>query len=317
LIATVGYYGSTARHIITNSDAYVLAAAQGFALNPLVTNINYFNNEGASNNNALRLELKHSFSHQFMADAQFVWAKTMDDGSGPYQRDPYPYFPSFARGRSDYNVGKAFKLYGLWQPVFFHGSHSWLEKVVGGWSVSGILNIHTGFPWTPVFNVPGGQLYFQGGGYSQLRPAAYLGGAGHDTSNGAFKSGPGVGNGQNRNFPQAGPNQPYFLKPTFTLAGAFPTTSPVPQSPGVARNSLTGPGYRDLDGTLVKAFGLPRIPVLGENAQFEFRADAYNLFNNLNFDPTSVTNDITLGNFGQAQRALGSRTVSLQARFSF
>jgi Carboxypeptidase regulatory-like domain len=317
LIATVGYYGSTARHIVTNSDAYVLAAAQGFALNPLVTNINYFSNGGTSNNNALRLGLKHSFSHQFMADAQFVWAKTMDDGSLPYFRDPYPYFPSYARGRSDYNVGKAFKLYGLWQPVFFRGSHGWLEKIVGGWSVSGIFNLHTGFPWTPVFNVPGGQLYFQGGGYSQLRPAAYLGGAGHDTSNGAFKSGPGVGNGQNRNFPQAGPNQPYFLKPQFTLAGSFPTTSPVPQSPGVARNSLTGPGYRDLDGTLSKAFGLPKMPVLGENAKFEIRADAFNLLNNLNFDPTSVTNDITLGNFGQAQRALGSRTVSLQARFSF
>ena len=99
-----------------------------------------------------------------MADAQFVWAKTMDDGSLPYFRDPYPYFPSYARGRSDYNVGKAFKLYGLWQPVFFRGSHGWLEKIVGGWSVSGIFNLHTGFPWTPVFNVPGGQLYFQGGG---------------------------------------------------------------------------------------------------------------------------------------------------------
>ena len=322
LIATVGYYGSTARHIITNSDAYVLAAAQRIPLNPLVTNVNYFNNQGASNNNALQLGLKHSFSHQFMADAQFVWAKSMDDGSGPYQRDPYPYFQAYARGRSDYNVGKAFKLYALWQPVFFRGSHGWLEKVVGGWSLSGILNIHTGFPWTPVYNVPninnqGNTLYFQGSGYSQLRPAAYLGGAGHDTSNGAFKSGPGVGNNQNKNFPLAGPGQPYFLAPTFTPAVAFPGTSSVPQSPGVARNSLTGPGYRDLDVSLAKAFGLPKLPVLGENAKFEFRADAFNFFNNLNFDPTSITNDIMLLNFGQAQRALGSRTVSLQARFSF
>jgi hypothetical protein len=317
LIATVGYQGSTTHHVITNSNAYVLAAAQGFALNPLVTSVGYFSNGGTSNNHAMRLGLKHSFSHQFMADAEFAWAKSMDDGSGPYQQDPYPYFPSYARGRSDYNVGKAFKLYALWQPVFFRGSHSWVEKIVGGWSLSGILNIHTGFPWTPVFNVPGGQLYFQGSGYSQLRPAAYLGGAGHDTSNGAFKSGPGVGNGINRNFPNAGPHQPYFLAPTFTLAGPFPTTSAVPQSPGVSRNSLTGPGYRDLDGSLTKAFGLPKLPVLGEDAKFEIRADVFNFFNNLNFDPTSITNDITLVNFGQAQRALGSRTVSLQARFSF
>jgi len=317
LIATVGYLGSTARHLINNSDANVLGAAQGSALNPTVTNINYFSNGGSSNNNALQLGLKHTFSHQFMADGQFVWAKSMDNGSYPYWRDPYPFFPTYARGRSDYNVGKAFKLYGLWQPVFFHGHNAWIEKIAGGWSVSGILNIHTGFPWTPVYNVPGGQLYFAGSGYTQLRPAAYLGGAGHDTSNGTFKSGPGVGNGVNRNFPQAGPNQPYFLKPTFTLGGKFPATAAVPQSPGVARNSFTGPGYRDLDASLTKAFGLPRVPGLGEHAQVEIRADFFNLFNNLNFNPTSITNDITLVNFGQAQRCLGARTISLQARFAF
>jgi hypothetical protein len=309
--------GSTARHLINNSDANVLGAAQGFALNPTVTNINYFSNGGSSNNNVLQLGLKHTFSHQVMADGQFVWAKSMDNGSYPYWRDPYPFFPTYARGRSDYNVGKAFKLYALWQPVFFHGNNAWIEKIAGGWSVSGILNIHTGFPWTPVYNVPGGQLYFAGSGYTQLRPAAYLGGAGRDTGNGAFKSGPGVGNGVNKNFPQAGPSQPYFLKPTFTLGGKFPATAAVPQSPGVARNSFTGPGYRDLDASLTKAFGLPRIPGLGEHAQVEIRADFFNLFNNLNFNPTSITNDITLVDFGQAKRCLGARTINLQARFAF
>jgi hypothetical protein len=80
---------------------------------------------------------------------------------------------------------------------------------------------------------------------------------------------------------------------------------------------LTGPGYRDLDISLAKAFGLPKIPFFGEDAKFEFRVDAFNFFNNLNFNPSSISNDITLLNFGQAQNALGSRTVSLQARFSF
>ena len=38
----------------------------------------------------------------------------------------------------------------MWQPVFFHGSRGWLEKIAGGWSISGIFNIHSGFPWTPL-----------------------------------------------------------------------------------------------------------------------------------------------------------------------
>jgi len=88
----------------------------------------------------------------------------------------------------------------------------------------------------------------------------------------------------------------------------------VPQAPGVRRNFLTGPGYRDVDATVSKLFGLPR---LREGAGIEVRADAFNLFNNLNFNPSSVSNNIQSPNFGQAGSALGSRTVTLQARFNF
>ncbi len=320
LVANIGYQGSITRHVIVNSNQYVTAVAQGLALNPLVNSVQLFGNNGASNNNAFLAGLKHQMSHQFQVEAQFQWAKTMDDGSGPYYQDPYPYAPYFARGRSDYNVGKALKIYGLWQPVFFHGSHSWVEKVAGGWSLSGIFNIHTGFPWTPVYNAPG-SLYYASSGYSQLRPAAYLGGAGHDTSNDAFKSGPGVGGGKNQNFPLAAnaTGTAYFVVPTAPIpSGSSPiSTAALPQLPGVARNSLDGPGYKDVDATITKAFGLPKLPVLGEDAKFEIRADAFNLFNNLNFQTSSISNVITSTNFGQAQTALGGRVVNLQARFSF
>ena len=314
-VASLGYQGSLSRHVIIQSNAYVTAVAQGYAFNPLVNSVDYYGNNGESNNNSLLVGLKHQMAHHFLADAEFTWAKTMDEGSGPYYEDPYPYAPYLAYGRSDYNVGKAFKLYGLWQPVFFKGTNSWLEKIVGGWSVSAIFNLHTGFPWTPVVSVPG-NLFYSNSGYSSLRPAAYLGGAGHDTSNDAFKSGPGVGSGKNKNFPLAGPNQPYFVTPQFTVAKGT-GTAPLPQNPGVSRNSLTGPGYRDLDATLTKDFGLPKMRVLGENAVFEIRADAFNVFNNLNFNPTNISNNIDSPDFGQDKSALSGRIINLQARFSF
>jgi hypothetical protein len=72
-----------------------------------------------------------------------------------------------------------------------------------------------------------------------------------------------------------------------------------------------------VDLTLAKAFGLPRIPGLGENAKFEFRVDAYNLFNNLNFKPDTISNNIASSNFGQITQALGGRVLTLGARFSF
>jgi len=322
LVANIGYQGSDSKHTYYHYDLNAVSAVQGIAFNPNVNSVNFFGNEGHGNYNALLTGLKHQFSHHFTADAQFTWGKSLDTSSAPYEEDPYPYNTSFSYGRSDYNVGKAFKIYGLWQPVLFHSSHSWAEKVIGGWSLSGIFNLHTGFPWTPVFNSLTGPLYCSSCGYGSLRPAKYLGGAGHDTSNSAFESGPGTPDGANKNFPNAsaqGNALSYFTEPAYTPAGSFPAQAGAPQAPGIARNSWDGPGYKDLDGTLSKSFGLPRIPMSGseEGTKLEIRVDAFNFFNNTNLQTSSISNSITSGNFGQAQAALGSRTVTMQARFSF
>jgi hypothetical protein len=330
-IFTLGYQGSTGRHLLIQNDQNTLGAAAGIPLNPRTNSVDYYQNTGNSSYNALIAGLKHQFSHSFLADAQYTWAKSLDNGSQPYYTDPYPYDARASWGRSDYNVGNSFKIYGMWQPTIFHGSHSWLEKVAGGWSISGIYNLHTGFPWTPEYNNTGGNIYFEGSGnhgYGTLRPALYKGGAGSNLSNNAFQSGPRPSSsGYNQNFPQGA--LAYFTVPTFTPAAAFPATGPIPQGSLVSRNSFNSSGYNDLDGTLAKAFGLPRIPGLGEGARLEIRADAFNFFNKLNLqgggqdNGGSISNLISSDginsnpNFGQAQKALGSRTVQLQARFNF
>lgn len=323
VVLTVGYQGSLVRHSYFHYDANAVASVQGMPLNPQVNTVNYFGNGGHSAYNAMLASIKHQLSHQFMVDAQFTWARSMDTSSAPYEFQDYPYDPSLNWGRSDYDINRQWKIFGMWQPVIFRGTHSWAEKIAGGWSLSGILNLHSGFPWTPIYNSTVGNLYCSTcNEYTMALPAAYLGGAGHDTSNDAYKSGQGVGNGVNKNFPQ--PATTYFLPPTLTAGAAFPATGgAVPSRPGIRRNLWTGPGYRDVDATVSKRFGFPRIRGLGEGAAIEVRADAYNLFNNLNFKPggTSVSggisDDILSSNFGQAQSALASRTVTLQARFQF
>ena len=187
LVASLGYQGSSSHHLITRRTQTQMRSFLGVPLNPLVTSVDYYPNTGASNNNAMLAELKHPFSHHFSADAQFMWAKSMDDGSGPYEEDPYyPDNPHYAWGRSDFNIGKSFKVFGLWQPVIFHGEHGWLEKVAGGWSLSGIFNVHTGYGWTPNFGIAQ-SLYCSDCGYYNLRPY-YLGGGGKSTSNKAFET---------------------------------------------------------------------------------------------------------------------------------
>jgi Carboxypeptidase regulatory-like domain/TonB dependent receptor len=134
-----------------------------------------------------------------------------------------------------------------------------------------------------------------------------------------------------RNLPGAGTSYggdgtKVFLPPSYVQGPAFPAISPAPL-PGIQRNVLNRPGYSDVDASLAKGFGLPRIRGLGENAKFEIRANFYNLFNKANINVQSIdsnpgsvspTGAVTPNSdFGVAGSALGSRTAQLQARFSF
>jgi hypothetical protein len=333
LVASAGYEGSVSRHIINHENPNAPAVVEGLALNPLVAGGDDWTSAGSANNNSLLLELKHPFLHRFSADAQFLWAKSMDtDGSGPYYEDEYfPENPAFSYGRSDFNVGKSLKVFGLWQPVFFSGSHPWAEKAVGGWSLSGIFNIHTGFPWSPNYGTSQ-SLYCQICGYYNLRPQ-YLGGGGTDHSNKAFENGTNFTNylpGQNTTTATVNGNtgtavaysNKYFNVANFasaiqeTTGTGLPTVA-LPPRPGADRNSFNGPGYRDVDASLSKSFGLPNNRVLGEGAQLEIRADAFNIFNLLNLDPGQIKNNINQSSFGADFTALGARTIDFQARFSF
>ncbi|MGB6191608.1 MAG: TonB-dependent receptor, partial [Terracidiphilus sp.] len=320
IVASLGYQGGEMRHLITQSNYNAIAAAYGQPLNPQVNVLDFYSNSGSSNYNAMIATLNHSFAHQFSIEAQYTWAKAMDENSGPYEEDPYPFNTHAAYGRSDYNVQNAFKVFGLWQPVFFRGEHSWAEKVAGGWSLSGIFNDHSGFPFNPVYNaVTSGGLYYNGSGYSQLRPAQYLGGAGRKTNNGSFMQ------ATNPNF--GGNGTQFFAPPLFENGPAFPATA-APPTPGIGRNSLNGPGYLGLDASLAKAFGLPSMRVLGEHSRIEVRVDTFNLLNKNNLDTARIDNVLGSVNpdgsinsvnsdFGVAGGSLGSRTVQLQARFSF
>lgn len=313
-VATIGYQGSTSRHLTRQYNLNFLYS-QEVALNPHVNNVDFYANDANANFNALLTELHHQFSSSFELDGQYRYSRSMDDGSNNFAVDNFQFDPRLAWGPSDYDATHYFKVWGIWSPTIFRGSNSWLEKVVGGWSVSGILNAHSGYPWTPVFNNINGEstcdlIYIGGacanGSTGNLRPAAYLGGAGHDYSNSTFMT-PGG------NFPNGGPA--YFAQPFYQPGPAFPDVGPLPGVPGVSRNSFRGPRYFDVDATLSKSFGLPAMRVLGENAKIEFRANFYNLFNNLNL--TNMDAVITDSNFGSAQDALAGRTIELQARFSF
>lgn len=335
LVASVGYQGSVSRHLINHQNPNAPGVVQGYALNPLVSGGDFWVNEGSANNNALLVELKHPFVHQFSANVQLMYAKSMDtDGSGPYSEDPYfPANASYSYGRSDFDINKSLKVFGLWQPVIFRGQHNWVEKIVGGWSLGGIFSAHTGFPWTPNYGTSQ-SLYCSQCGYYNLRPS-YNHQGGNDHSNNAFLKATnfaGITSVQNSTKQTVNGNantEVAYSNKYFTVANfasqitatnnvGFPAPNvAIPGRPGIARGAFTGPNYSNVDASLSKAFGLPRIPLMGEGAKLEVRADALNLLNILNLNPQSISNNINDSNFGRDTSALGARVVSFQARFSF
>jgi len=306
-VGTVGYQGSASRHFVRQYFLN-LTLANAVPQNPMVNTVDYYADDANGSFNAFLVGIRHQFSNTFEADASYRLSSCRDQGSQPYNVDQYQWDPKAAWGPCDYNVTHAFKIWGIWSPKIFRGNKGWLEKVVGGWTISEILNAHSGFPWTVVYNNGDTCNAVINANYvtCNLRPAAYLGGALSDHSNSTFMS-------KGGDFPKGG--LAYFTPPTFVAGPNFPQTGPIPQAPGVARNSETGPHYFDVDASLVKAFGVPNTKVLGENAKFEIRANFYNLFNSLNL--ANVDNNIVDPYFGTAMNALGSRTIDIEARFSF
>jgi len=315
-VATIGYQGSQTRHLTRQYNLYIPFSTIGAGFNPVVRHLDFYANDGTANFNALLGQLRHRFSRSFEADAQYRWSKSMDTGSNNFASGSYQYIPATQYGPSDYDVTHAFKLYAVYSPTIFRGSTGWLEKVAGGWTISGILNAHSGFPWTPITNNACDAVYqgsCGGGGNGSLLPIAYLGGGGTSSSTDTFKQ-------PNGNFPNGG--LAYFVPATVTPGPSFEdivagiaTPGPIPPPPGIGRNSFRGPRYFGVDATLSKSFGFPEMRVLGAGAKLEIRANFFNVFNKLNLSNPQV--DINNPNFGTAQDALGGRTIEMQARFSF
>lgn len=83
-VMSLGYQGSLSRDIFFHENPLAVPSTMGDPLNPQINGGDNWNVNGRGNYNAMIAELKHQFSHQFMADAQYTWARSMDTSSAPY-----------------------------------------------------------------------------------------------------------------------------------------------------------------------------------------------------------------------------------------
>ena len=176
--------------------------------------VSWYSNDANAHYNAFLAQVQRRFARNYEIDFQYRYSRSIDQGSQDYNMDPYPWDARFTTAPSDFDVTHNVKLWGTWSPTFFRGSHSWAEKVFGGWNLSAILNYHTGFPWTPGYCNTGGNVVYPNSGYTNcLLPAAYTGGAGGDFGNSTFQS-------PNGNFPNGA--LAYLTVPTWPQFGRYP-----------------------------------------------------------------------------------------------
>jgi hypothetical protein len=293
LVASLTYQGSAGHHLIRTVNLNFIKNpdfGKFFAVYFPLPDVN-------SNYNALIARITRGFANGFRLDAIYRFSKSFDEASyefGAETNETNPRDLHSEYGPSDFDVKHHMVISGLWDLPIFRNRKDGVGKALGGWQLTGILTTHSGYPWTPkVFN----DLNRDGGGPD--RPTAYTGGALNDTNNEAFIR-PGG------NFPGGG-------------RAFFDITNPGP--PGVGRNSFRGPRYFAVDMSLTKRFGLPNTRLFGEEANFEVRANAFNVFNSLNLIPfrffspgTFVDNNFF---FGRSEGGQAGRVIELQGRFRF
>jgi trimeric autotransporter adhesin len=205
-------------------------------------------------------------------------------GGGASNLAQNPFDLAAERGLSSFNQTHKFTADYLWELPFGHDKrwltgNSPLRAILGDWQWSGDCTIASGLPFTP--RILGGIDEVNGGTNGTLRPNLVA--------------------GQSVSVPN-----PSIAEWFNTAAFVAPPTGTYGD---VRRNSIIGPGSKVVDMAFTKIFPLKEARVL------EFRAQATNIFNLVNY--SSIDTNLKSLTFGQVVSAGAMRQFIITARFRF
>jgi hypothetical protein len=181
----------------------------------------------------------------------------------------------YDNGYNNFDVRHTFNVSLLYSLPFGQGRkyganiNAFTQTVLGGWDIGGIANARSGIP-VQVQIVRPDVVYRDGGGMIFANPAA---------DRVAVINTPGGGASRNVRRPDLVPGVDPFIKDgglLFLNPAAFAT--PAPGTFGnLERNSIHGPGFKQVDFFFAKHFAL------GARSSVEFRGEVFNLFDTVNF----------------------------------
>ena len=124
-----------------------------------------FKSEVNSSYNAIAVQLNHRFAHDFQLLSNYTWAHALD--GNPYLSTSYgssselldPLNPGGEWATSSLNVSQRFVGAATYRPGI-HGLKGWKKESINGWSVSPIVQMQTGLPYSAgTSNSVSGSIY--------------------------------------------------------------------------------------------------------------------------------------------------------------
>ena len=280
---TLGYIGSHSYHQILSEDAnepaFVvcpnsacpasLAAGTIYypstvKANPAVTNTTSWFSNGNASYNAFEVDVRRAYANGLQLRGNYTWSKNLDNGSAwntsVSANTPafvsVPQLPSLDWGPAATDIRHIGSLNGSYDLPLGHGHRIGAgfgpatNIAISGWTISAISNLQSGFPFSPQlgYNPTG-----SGDTRNSVRPDVNPNFHGSLYAHGATA---------------ARANQ--FFNPAAFLAPAAGTVG------NLRRDTLTGPGFANLDLSLAKT------TAIHERLHAQFRAEFFNVLNHTN-----------------------------------
>jgi hypothetical protein len=224
---------------------------------------------GDSNYNSLQTSFQRRLSGGFTFLGAYTWSHSIDDSSGTGSETVQtPYNLYLNRGNSTFDIRQSLVLSWSYELPFGKGkpllrdANGLVDALVGGWQLNSIDTFQTGSPFT-----------------ATMATSALNAGSGVQWPNVV-----GVG-------PLSNPTvQHWFNTAAFVSPGAY-----VYGNEG--RNTLYGPGTRQIDLSAFKSFRFP----VNEAMRLQFRAEAFNILNTPQFNnPNASIGSATQGTITSA-----------------
>jgi hypothetical protein len=279
----ISYVGSKGTHLDMRSEinpAYPPGpgAVQSRRKFPLFGAMTLSNSVAWTNYNALQVSGEKHLSHGLEFLASYTYSKSLDSADGwpgmsnenSIAQDPYNFRAEY--GRSSTDLRHRFTLSMVYLVPSFSSSRL-VNTVAGGWQLSGLLVLQTGFPFTVL--VPSDVANI--GQYTTSERAQQIGDP-HISNPSANK---------------------WFNTAAFALPSAYTFGNQ-------GRNTLDGPGTRSLDMGLMKFF------TLYNETKLQFRAEFFNLPNHPNLGlPNNSFGNAALGTISSADSRIGQLALKL------